>query len=100
MEADHGFLGITLDRNELPGSSTDAATEWLGDLSEKIEGGREIELREEYTDAGIMLEYNDLVSGSIGFFRILLGLIATFDYILMIPIVILSFSVLVYGHLL
>ncbi|MCH2637252.1 MAG: FtsX-like permease family protein, partial [Candidatus Thalassarchaeum sp.] len=97
MDADHGFLGITLDRNELPGSSTDAATEWLGDLSEKSEGGREIELREEYTDAGIMLEYNDLVSGSIGFFRILLGLIATFDYILMIPIVILSLSVLVYG---
>jgi len=100
MDADHGFLGITIDRNELPGSSTDAATEWLGDLTEKIEGGGEIELREEYTDAGIKVEYNDLISGSIGFFRILLGLIATFDYILMIPIVILSFSVLVYGLLL
>ena len=97
MDADHGFLGIAVDRNELPASSTDVATAWLGDLTEKIEGGNDIDLRVEYTDAGIKIEYNDLISGTIGFFRILLGLISTFDYILMIPIVILSFSVLVYG---
>jgi len=100
MDSDHGFLGIAVDRNELPSSSTDAATSWLSDLGEEIEGGGELEDREEYTDAGIKVQYNDLVSGSILFFRILLGFIAVFDYILMIPIVILSFSVLVYGLLL
>ena len=100
MDADHGYLGIAVDRNELPSSSTDATTAWLDDLSEKIEGGNKIEQRAEYGDSGIKVQYNDMISGSIGFFRILLGLIATFDYILMIPIVILSFSVLVYGLLL
>ena len=100
MDADHGFLGIAVDRNELPASSTDAATAWLDDLTGEVEGGNKIELREEYTESGIKVEYNDLISGTIGFFRILLGLIATFDYFLMIPIVILSFSVLVYGLLL
>ncbi len=100
MDSDHGFLGIAVDRNELPSSSTDAATSWLSDLGEEIEGGEELEDREEYGDAGIKVQYNDLVSGSILFFRILLGFIAVFDYILMIPIVVLSFSVLVYGLLL
>ena len=100
MDADHGYLGIAVDRNELPSSSTDATTAWLDDLSDKIEGGSKIENRAEYTDSGIKVQYNDMISGSISFFRILLGLIATFDYILMIPIVILSFSVLVYGLLL
>jgi len=100
MDADHGYLGIAVDRNELPSSSTDATTAWLDDLSDKIEGGSKIENRAEYTDSGIKVEYNDMISGSISFFRLLLGLIATFDYILMIPIVILSFSVLVYGLLL
>jgi len=90
MDNDHGYLGLALDRNELPTSSTKAATNWLTDLTDEVEAGN-------YTSAGILVEYNDLVSGTITFLNIFLGIIQVFDYILMIPIVILSFSVLIYG---
>ena len=48
-------------------------------------------------DEEIEIRYNDLIAGSLVFFRIFLGLVQVFDYILMIPIVILSFAVLIYG---
>ena len=91
MNNDHGYLGIAIDRNELPSSSTRAATDWLDGLKGDIEGVN-------YTTGNdIMIEYNDLISGTIGFLNIFLGIISVFDYILMIPIVVLSFSVLIYG---
>ena len=91
MNNDHGYLGIAIDRNELPSSSTRAATDWLDGLKEDIEGVN-------YTTGNdIMIEYNDLISGTILFLDIFLGIISVFDYILMIPIVVLSFSVLIYG---
>ena len=91
MNNDHGYLGIAIDRNELPASSTRAATDWLDGLKGDIEGVN-------YTTGNdIMIEYNDLISGTIGFLNIFLGIISVFDYILMIPIVVLSFSVLIYG---
>ena len=90
MDNDHGYLGLSVDRNQLPTTSTADATEWLDDLKNDIEAGN-------YTSAGILVEYNDLISGTITFLNIFLGIIQVFDYILMIPIVILSFSVLIYG---
>ena len=91
MNNDHGYLGIAIDRNELPSSSTRAATDWLDGLKGDIEGVN-------YTTGNdITIEYNDLISGTIGFLNIFLGIISVFDYILMIPIVVLSFSVLIYG---
>ena len=94
MDKDHGYLGIAVDRNQLPSSSTRAATEWLDGLKEDIEGAN-------YTAGDdILVEYNDLISGTITFLNIFLGIISVFDYILMIPIVILSFSVLIYGLIL
>ena len=50
-----------------------------------------------YTEEGIELYYTDIVSGTITFLNIFLGLIQIFDYIIMIPIVILSIAVLIYG---
>ncbi len=50
-----------------------------------------------YADGQVELIYTDLISGTIGFLNIFLGLVAVFNYVLMIPIVILSFSVLIYG---
>tara|TARA_B100000029_G_scaffold448642_1_gene471280 strand:+ start:1485 stop:5267 length:3783 start_codon:yes stop_codon:yes gene_type:complete len=50
-----------------------------------------------YADGQVELTYTDLISGTIGFLNIFLGLVAVFNYVLMIPIVILSFSVLIYG---
>jgi len=90
MDYDHGYLGLSVDRNQLPTTSTADATEWLDALKKDVEAGN-------YTSAGILIEYNDLISGTITFLNIFLGIIQVFDYILMIPIVILSFSVLIYG---
>ena len=90
MDNDHGFLGLAVDRNQLPTTSTADATKWLDALKLDVEAGN-------YTSAGILVEYNDLISGTIIFLNIFLGIIQVFDYILMIPIVVLSFSVLIYG---
>ena len=53
-----------------------------------------------YTDSGIELFYTDIVGGTITFLNIFLGFIQVFDYIIMIPIVIMSLAVLVYGLIL
>jgi len=119
MQNDHGYLGVSVDRTVLPTSSTRAATDWLGDLQKNLEStqglvpvydenGTEIdtemnsvpryyEIGNESESILISIEYVDLISGSIVFLNILLSLIQVFDYILVIPIVALSFVVLLYG---
>jgi len=95
MDNDHGYLGLAVDRNELPTSSTNAATDWLADLKEDVESGNYTSPN--HLGAYVLVEYNDMISGTIIFLQIFLGIIQVFDYILMIPIVVLSFSVLIYG---
>ena len=90
MDNDHMYLGVTIDQGQLPTTSTDDAAEWLEDLGTRVQAGS-------YTEDGIELYYTDIVSGTITFLNIFLGLIQIFDYIIMIPIVILSISVLIYG---
>ena len=90
MFHDHMYLGVTIDRGQLPTSSTADAEEWLEDLGTRVQA-------QNYTDEGIELYYTDIVSGTITFLNIFLGLIQIFDYIIMIPIVILSIAVLIYG---
>ena len=90
MDNDHMYLGVTIDRTQLPTTSTADAEEWLEDLGTRVQAGN-------YTDEGIELYYTDIVSGTITFLNIFLGLIQIFDYIIMIPIVILSIAVLIYG---
>ena len=90
MFYDHMYLGVTIDRAQLPTTSTDDAEEWLEDLGTRVQG-------QNYTEEGIELYYTDIVSGTITFLNIFLGLIQIFDYIIMIPIVILSIAVLIYG---
>ena len=90
MDNDHMYLGVTIDRGQLPTSSTADAAEWLEDLGTRVQDGS-------YTDEGVELYYTDIVSGTITFLNIFLGLIQIFDYIIMIPIVILSIAVLIYG---
>ena len=91
IDNDHMYLGVTIDRGELPTSSTAAAAEWLEILGTEVQS-------ENYTDEGIELYYTDIVGGTIMFLNIFLGLIQIFDYIIMIPIVILSLSVLIIGR--
>ena len=90
MDNDHMYLGVTIDRGQLPTSSTADAADWLEDLGTRVQDGS-------YTDEGVELYYTDIVSGTIIFLNIFLGLIQIFDYIIMIPIVILSIAVLIYG---
>ena len=90
MDNDHMYLGVTIDRAQLPTTSTADAAEWLEDLGTRVESGS-------YTDENVELYYTDIVTGTITFLNIFLGLIQIFDYIIMIPIVILSIAVLIYG---
>jgi len=90
MFHDHMYLGVTIDRGQLPTSSTADAEEWLEDLGTRVQA-------QNYTEEGIDLYYTDIVSGTITFLNIFLGLIQIFDYIIMIPIVFLSIAVLIYG---
>ena len=88
MRYDHMYLGVTIDRGQLPTSSTADAEEWLEDLGTRVQA-------QNYTEEGVELYYTDIISGTITFLNIFLGLIQIFDYIIMIPIVILSISVLI-----
>lgn len=127
MQNDHGYLGIAVDRTAIPTSSTRAATTWLSDLKDSLEGvptdvdvinpvtglfgageteageTERISLPREFTVGQgvnvviLTIEYNDIISGTITFLNIFLGIIQVFDYILVIPIVALSFVVLIYG---
>lgn len=90
MDNDHMYLGVTIDKGLLPTTSTADAAEWLENLGTEVQNGN-------YTDEGVELYYTDIISGTITFLNIFLGLIQIFDYIIMIPIVILSISVLIYG---
>ncbi|MAK25786.1 MAG: hypothetical protein CMA02_00745 [Euryarchaeota archaeon] len=98
MDSDHGYLGVAIDRSLLPTSSTSDAEDWLTRLSQSIMYG-EGSLSSEPMNysGGIQLFWYDTISGTITFLEIFLGLIQTFDYILMIPIIILSLAILVYG---
>jgi len=121
MQNDHGYLGVALDRTQIPTTSTAAATKWLGDIREDLESvrtqvstldpatgeptgstesvllPREFVMGEGAEAVALSIEYNDIVSGTITFLNIFLGIIQVFDYILVIPIVALSFVVLLYG---
>lgn len=121
MQNDHGYLGVALDRTQIPTSSTRAATSWLSDIRENLESvrtdvdtldpatgeptgdtesvllPREFMIGEGAGAVALSIEYNDIVSGTITFLNIFLGIIQVFDYILVIPIVALSFVVLLYG---
>ena len=90
MDNDHMYLGVTVDKGQLPTTSTADAAEWLENLGTRVQDGN-------YTGEGVELYYTDIISGTITFLNIFLGLIQIFDYIIMIPIVILSISVLIYG---
>lgn len=93
IDNDHFFFGLTLDRSLLPTTSTADATDWLDDLSRDTE-------EKTYNDGQIEIYYVDIVGSTIVFLEIFLGLIQAFDYVIMIPIVVLSLSVLIYGLIL
>ena len=90
IDNDHIYLSMTVNRSLIPSSSTTEAAEWLEDLGMRV-GDKE------YANGTVEVFYFDIVSGTITFLQIFLGLIQAFDYIIMIPIVVLSIAVLIYG---
>ena len=100
IDNDHIYLGLTLDRSLLPTTSTADAADWLEELGRSVmyeedESGERV--NRAYGSGEVEIYYIDIISGTILFLNIFLGLIQAFDYIIMIPIVVLSLSVLVYG---
>ena len=90
IDNDHIYLSMTVNRSLIPSSSTTEAAEWLEDLGMRVGD-------QEYANGTVEVFYFDIVSGTITFLQIFLGLIQAFDYIIMIPIVVLSIAVLIYG---
>ena len=90
IDKDHVYLGITVDRSLLPTSSISAAEDWLDVISNDMQ-------RETYDNGNVKIFYVDIISGTILWLEFVLGFVQVFDYILMIPVVILSLYLLIYG---
>jgi ABC-type lipoprotein release transport system permease subunit len=92
IAGDHTYLAVAMDRGALPTNSIDDVEDQLNEWKVELDGldyGEDIRMRAYDMDAGLL-----------DFLNIFLIFIQIFDYIVMIPIVVLSISVLVYGLLL
>ncbi len=94
IDGDHAYLAIAMDRSALPTSSTSAAESQLRAWASELGGEYEV------GDETVKLRAVDMIASVIAFFNIILYFVQGFDYIIMIPIVVLSLAVLVYGLLL
>ena len=90
IDKDHVYLGITVDRSLLPTSSISAAEDWLDLISNDMQ-------KQTYDEGNVKIFYVDIISGTILWLEFVLGFVQVFDYILMIPVVILSLYLLIYG---
>ena len=90
IDKDHVYLGITVDRSLLPTSSISAAENWLDATSNDMQ-------KQTYDNGNVKIFYVDIISGTILWLEFVLGFVQVFDYILMIPVVILSLYLLIYG---
>ena len=90
IDKDHVYLGITVDRSLLPTSSISAAEDWLEVITNDMQ-------KQTYDDGNVKIFYVDIISGTILWLEFVLGFVQVFDYILMIPVVILSLYLLIYG---
>ncbi|OIR23055.1 MAG: hypothetical protein BEU00_00895 [Marine Group III euryarchaeote CG-Epi3] len=90
IDKDHVYLGITVDRSLLPTSSISAAENWLDSVTNEMQ-------KETFDNGNVKIFYVDIISGTILWLEFVLGFVQVFDYILMIPVVILSLYLLVYG---
>ena len=90
IDKDHVYLGVTVDRSLLPTSSISAAEDWLDAISNDMQ-------KQTYDNGNVKIFYVDIISGTILWLEFVLGFVQVFDYILMIPVVILSLYLLIYG---
>ena len=100
LEADHAYLAIALDRGQLPTESTADVEDELKALAVEVREMTFTGTNETSTAVEVQLYYSDIVSSSLFFIGIVLTFVQIFDYIIMIPIIILSLAVLIYGLIL
>jgi len=91
IAGDHSYLAIAIDRTSFPTDVGDTVT-YLEDIEQSLES---IPLENE-----VRLNVKNIVDDTISFLEIQNYLVQVFVYIIMIPIVILSMSVLIYGLIL
>ena len=90
IDKDHVYLGIAVDRSLLPTASISAAETWLDEISNDMQ-------KQTFDNGNVKIFYVDIISGTILWLEFVLGFVQVFDYILMIPVVILSLYLLIYG---
>jgi len=91
IAGDHAYLAIAIDRTSFP-TDVGSTVTYLEDIEQKLES---ISLENE-----VRLDVKNIVDDTISFLEIQNYLVQVFVYIIMIPIVILSMSVLIYGLIL
>ena len=92
IAGDHVYLALALDYDQLDTSSVGKTEEQLKELETDIEDLN--------YDGDLEFDAVVIIISTIDFFRIQLIFIQIFDYIIMIPIIVLSISVLIFGLLL
>lgn len=90
IDGDHVYLAVAADRGKLPTSSISDVETQLNEWVTEIEG-------KEYDGGNVEVRATDMDGSLLTFLGIILIFVQTFDYIIMVPIIILSVVVLIYG---
>lgn len=93
MQSDNAALALKLDRSLIPSNSTTDAQTWLTNLEERMEGTPSNPIGY----YGIEINYEDRITNLLADISIFVILVQVVDYVLMIPVIVLSLAVLIYG---
>ena len=93
MKADYAYLFLKIDRSAIPSSSISDAQQWLVRLEDTMQGTPSNPVR--YGD--IEINYQDQISAFLSGLTWFVVFIQLFDYVLMIPVILLTLAVLIYG---
>jgi len=93
MKADYAVLALKMDRSFIPSNSIDAAQTWLMNLEDTMQGTPSNPVKY----GQIEIRYQDNIRGFLSALTLFLIGIQIFDYVLMIPVILLSLAVLLYG---
>ena len=93
MEADYAYLFLKIDRSGIPSSSISDAQQWLVRLEDTMQGTPSNPVK--YGD--IEINYQDQIRAFLSDLTWFVVFIQLFDYVLMIPVILLTLAVLIYG---
>ncbi len=93
MKADYAYLFLKIDRSGIPSSSISDAQQWLVRLEDTMQGTPSNPVK--YGD--IEINYQDQIRAFLSGLTWFVVFIQLFDYVLMIPVILLTLAVLIYG---